>query len=65
MDREISAHLLRLRRKHPFFAALSMFARYEFTDAVEHCETDGLRVRISPGYYERLPAAQRTAGAAR
>lgn len=60
MEREISAHLVRLRRSHPFFAALSMFARYEFDASVKHCETDGLKVFISPEYFKRLDSNQRT-----
>lgn len=60
MDREISAHLLRLRRSHPFFAALSMFARYEFTASVQRCETDAERVYVSPDYFKQLPTVQQT-----
>ncbi len=59
-DREISTHLLRMRRSHPFFAALSMFARYQFHPSVEHCETDGDRIYISPTYFKQLPLDQRT-----
>ena len=40
-DRTLSASLLRLRVRQPFFGALALFARYEVTKAVPTAATDG------------------------
>ena len=61
MNEEISAHLVRLRRRHPFFATLSMFARYSFDSNAELCETDGETVRIDPVGFASLSSTEKTA----
>lgn len=60
MDREISAHLLKLRRTHPFFATLSMFARYRFVGRVKQFETDGNHIFINPTYFRGLQDKEKT-----
>lgn len=59
MDREISAYLVKLRREHPFLATLSLYMDYQFTDRVEHFDTDGRKTRINPQYFGQLDADER------
>ncbi len=60
MDKEISAHLIRLRRLHPFLATISMFASYLFNDKVNRFTTDGRTISINPDYYRQLANDEKT-----
>ena len=60
MEREISAHLLKLRRSNPFLATISLYAQYEFSKRVERFEADGIRIYINPDYLNRLQEKQKT-----
>ncbi len=60
MEREITAYLLKLRKAHPFFATLSMFARYRFVERVEQFETDGSDISINPAYFRGLLEREKT-----
>lgn len=47
MERELSRTLLAIRRRHPFFAALSMFAEYRFEKmGATPVATDGRRIHV-------------------
>jgi predicted metal-dependent peptidase len=60
MDKEISAHLLKLRRSHPFLATISLFAQYQFNNRIEQFETDGIYISINPDYFNRLQSSEKT-----
>jgi predicted metal-dependent peptidase len=57
-DRTLSASLLRLRLKQPFFGALALFARYEITKAVPTAATDGRTVFVNPDFWSPLTSAE-------
>lgn len=50
----LSACLLRLRARQPFFAALALFARYEVTDEVPTAATDGETIFLNPAFWATL-----------
>lgn len=54
----LSASLLRLRARQPFFAALALFAQYEVTEDVPTAATDGETIYINPGFWDSLEAAE-------
>ena len=54
----LSAALLRLRARQPFFAALALFARYEVTADVPTAATDGAAIFINPGFWNALAPSQ-------
>lgn len=58
VDRTLSAALLRLRVKQPFFGALALFARYEVTRKVPTAATDGRTVYVNPDFWNPLTAAE-------
>ena len=51
----ISAVLLRLRMRAPFFATLALFAQIGPSHAVETAATDGRSVWVNPEYLQTLP----------
>ncbi len=57
-SRPISASLLRLRAKSPFFATLALFARFVPAPTVRTAGTDGKDIYFNPDYLRSLPAAQ-------
>jgi len=61
LARRISGALLRLRRGSPFFAALSLFARFVSTDDVPTACTDGRDVFYNPAFLAALSPAELTA----
>jgi len=54
LDRRISASLLRLRMKSPFFATLAMFARYKASLELPTAATDGRDVFYNPHFMGAL-----------
>lgn len=58
VDRKLSATLLRLRLKQPFFGALALFARYSVTRAVPTAATDGQTIYVNPDFWSPLTAAE-------
>ncbi|MGB8698961.1 MAG: VWA-like domain-containing protein [Thermosynechococcaceae cyanobacterium] len=54
----ISASLLRLRMKSPFFATLALFARFIPTQQTPFAATDGKDVFFNADYLRSLPTAQ-------
>jgi predicted metal-dependent peptidase len=58
LDRLISAALLRLRMRTPFFATLALFARIEPSESVEAAATDGRSVFVNPTLFQSLTAPQ-------
>lgn len=54
----LRASRLRLRIGQPFFATLSLFARYVFSDRIPAAATDGRQVFVNPEFVLALPPAQ-------
>jgi len=54
----ISASVLRLRMKSPFFAALALFARFIPTQKLTTAATDGKDIFFNPEYMRSLPIDQ-------
>jgi predicted metal-dependent peptidase len=54
----ISASLLRLRMKSPFFATLALFGRYIPTQHIPTAATDGKDIFFNPDYLRSLPTNQ-------
>lgn len=54
----ISASLLRLRMKSPFFATLALFAKFRSTQLLDTAATDGKDIFFNPEYLRSLPPAQ-------
>lgn len=57
----ISASLLRLRMKSPFFATLALFARFLPTQQLPTLATDGKDIFFNPNFLRSLPPAQQDA----
>jgi predicted metal-dependent peptidase len=56
--RLISASLLRLRMKLPFFATLALFAKFVSSRQIETAATDGKDILYNPDFLNSLPSAQ-------
>lgn len=54
----ISASLLRLRMKSPFFGTLVMFARFLPSLTIPYAATDGRDVFLNPAFFASLPKEQ-------
>ena len=54
----ISAALLRLRMKSPFFGTLAMFARFVPSTTIPSAATDGRDIFFNPEFLKSLPAEQ-------
>jgi predicted metal-dependent peptidase len=54
----VSAFILRLRMRSPFFATLAMFARFYPTDALPTLATNGREIFFNPGFLSTLPLKQ-------
>ncbi|KAF3888682.1 MULTISPECIES: vWA domain-containing protein [Nostocales] len=54
----ISASILRVRMKSPFFATLAMFARFVPTQQLSTAATDGKDIFFNPDYLLSLPPSQ-------
>jgi predicted metal-dependent peptidase len=58
-ERTVSATLLRICQRSPFFATLALHARIKITDTLPTAATDGRDVFVNPDFFGRLtPAAQ-------
>lgn len=58
LERLISASLLRLRMRSPFFATLALFARFRPNDHMPTASTDGRDIYYNPDFLARLPHKQ-------
>ncbi len=54
----ISACLLRLRQKTPFFGTLAMFARFVCCETIPTAATDGCDIFVNPQFLSSLPSQQ-------
>jgi predicted metal-dependent peptidase len=54
----ISASLLRLRMRSPFFGTLAMFARFVPTETISTAATDGRDIFFNPEFLRSLPSRQ-------
>ncbi len=59
MDDRISAYLVKLRRHHPFFATLSLYIDYQFTEQIDHFDAAGSKVRLNPNYFSKINNGER------
>ena len=57
-QKTISASLLRLRMRSPFFATLALFARFIPTQRIDTAATDGKNILFNPDYLLSLPTHQ-------
>ena len=57
-ERLLSASLLRLRMKAPFFATLALFARFVATSSISTAATDGLNIYYNPDFLKPLSSAE-------
>ena len=57
-EKIISASLLRLRMRSPFFATLALFARFIPTQNISTAATDGKDILFNPDYLLSLPTRQ-------
>ena len=57
-EKIISASLLRLRMRSPFFATLALFARFIPTPRISTAATDGKDILFNPDYLLSLPTPQ-------
>ena len=58
IERIISASLLRLRMKSPFFATLALFTRFRTTHTLPTAATDGRDIWVNPDFLRSLTNAQ-------
>lgn len=61
LDRQVSASLLRLRVRAPFFATLALFAPVRASGEVETAATDGRAIFVNPAYMRSLGPRQQDA----
>ncbi|GHP01039.1 hydrolase [Reticulibacter mediterranei] len=59
LQKQISATILQLRVRSPFFATLALFARIHFTDAVPAAGTDGRDIYLNQQFWQELTPPQR------
>jgi predicted metal-dependent peptidase len=59
LERQISAAILQLRMRSPFFAALTLFARIQFTNTVDTAATDGRDIFINEHFWRGLKPKER------
>jgi predicted metal-dependent peptidase len=57
IERLLSASLLRLRMKSPFFATLALFTRFRATQTLPTAATDGEDIFFNPEFLRSLPSA--------
>jgi predicted metal-dependent peptidase len=58
INKIISASMLRLRMKSPFFATLALFARVILTERISTAATNGEDIFINPDFVKSLPSSQ-------
>jgi predicted metal-dependent peptidase len=58
LDKLISASMLRLRMKSPFFATLALFARVLITESLPTAATDGEDIFINPKFVLKLSSSK-------
>lgn len=58
LERRLSATLIRLRARSPFFAALALFARMERRDSIPTAATDGRDIFWNPDFLRSLTLAE-------
>lgn len=61
LDRQVSASLLRLRMRAPFFATLALFAPVQASGEVATAATDGRTIYVNPAYLRSLGPRQQDA----
>ncbi|MGQ0603854.1 MAG: DUF2201 family putative metallopeptidase, partial [Anaerolineales bacterium] len=54
----VSASLVRMNARSPFFAALALFARFEASQTITTACTDGRDIFINPGFFGKLTGAE-------
>ena len=59
LQRQITATILQLRTRSPFFATLVLFARTRLTETIPTAATDGRDIFLNSDFWNRLTPAQR------
>jgi predicted metal-dependent peptidase len=59
VHKQISAAILQLRLRQPFFATLSLFAQIKVSDTVDTAMTDGHSITFNPTFWRQLTPAER------
>jgi predicted metal-dependent peptidase len=59
LQRQISAAIIQLRLRSPFFAALALFARIRLTETVPTAATDGRDIFLNETFWNKLTPPQR------
>ena len=58
MERMLSASVLRLRMRSPFFATLALYARFRADESIPTASTDGRDIFYNPEFLIKLPPRQ-------
>ncbi|MBX5450217.1 DUF2201 family putative metallopeptidase [Thermogemmatispora sp.] len=58
-QKQISAAILQLRLRQPFFATLSLFAQIRVSESVDTAMTDGRSIIFNPTFWQKLTPAER------
>jgi predicted metal-dependent peptidase len=61
MERILSASVLRLRMRSPFFATLALYARFRADESIPTASTDGRDIFYNPEFLIKLPPRQQDA----
>nr|BBH94902.1 hydrolase [Thermogemmatispora argillosa] len=59
IQKQISAAILQLRLRQPFFATLSLFAQIKVSENVDTAMTDGRSITFNPTFWQQLRPAER------
>jgi predicted metal-dependent peptidase len=59
LQRQVSAAILQLRQRSPFFAALALFARIQMTETVPAAATDGRDIYLNQRFWQGLTPSRR------
>lgn len=59
LQRQITASILQLRLRSPFFATLALFARMQITETVPTAATDGRDIFINAAFWGKLTSSER------
>lgn len=58
LARSLSATLLRMTGRSPFFGTLALFARLEASEQIPTAATDGRDIFVNPAFFDRLQPSQ-------
>lgn len=59
LDKTWTRFILHLKKVHPFFASVALFARFSISDRVELAHTQGKELIVAPGFLQNLSEEER------